>query len=666
MPGLIRRILLGHPLPTQRIEHEKLGKVTGLAVFASDGVSSVAYATEEILRALALAGTASLAMAYSVPVGMAIAVLIVIVVVSYRQTVMAYPSGGGAYTVARANLGVLPSQTAAAALMVDYVLTVAVSVSAGVAAITSAWPALYGYRVLLGVLCVATIAIANLRGLRESSRLFTGPTYLFILIAGAVIAVGGWRLLTHAGPAVQPPPFSSPAVHALNAFLVLKAFSSGCAALTGIEAISNGVPSFKAPAGPNARAVLGWLGLILASLFIGLTVLARHFHVGPQAEQTVLSQLGHAAFGRGGLYYVLQIATAIILILAANTSFAGFPHLASAQAQDGYMPRQLANIGDKLVYSNGIVLLGVLSAGLIFIFHGETHRLIPLYAIGVFTAFTISQAGMVQHWRRNRGPGWLTKMGVNAMGAFTTAVVLGVIAFEKFLPNLADPDIQAEAATPVGRITVLFQGAWIVIVIVPALILMFFAIRKHYDYVAERLRIDPDRLPSVHRPRNITLVPVAGVHRGVVYALEYARSLGAEVRGVHIEAEGLPEPRLKSKWDLWEKDVPLIVLQSPYRDLAGPLLDYIDKLRNDEGFDTVTVVLPEFVVPTWTGKLLHNHSALWLQLLLRNKPGVAVINFRYYLEEDEPALAEDRPASPEPRGETPGPQPLPDGTSSDG
>ncbi len=603
MTGLARRLLIGRPLATDRIEHEKVGPVGGLAIFAADAMSSVAYGPEEVLIVLAVAGTPALGL--GVPIGIALALLIAIVATSYRQTVLEYPSGGGAYIVAHDNLGALPAQIAGGALLTDYVLTVAVSIAAGVAAITSAVPGLHEHRVALAVGFVVLIMLVNLRGVRETAAVFALPVYGFIVCAVAVIVVGFSRLaagsLQHTVPTAVPgivPP--------VTAFLVLRAFSSGCASLTGIEAVANGVQAFREPRGPNAARVMVWMAAILAVTVIGVSVLARSIGVVPKPEVTVLSQIGENVFGRGGMYFLLQVTTALILVFAANTSFSDFPRLSAFMARDGYMPRQMMNLGDRLVYANGIVVLATLAAALVVWFGGEVTRLIPLYAVGVFTAFTTSQAGMVVHWARKRGPHWRVKAWVNGIGAVCTGVVLIVVAVTKFA-----------------------LGAWVVCLLIPLLVGAFRATNSHYRWVGSRLSL---AAASEVRPvRNLNLLLVGGMHRGTLEALQYMKAQSHSARAVHVEVGGDPSPHIEREWQNWEREVPLVVLASPYRDLTGVLLHYIEQVRAEEGFDYVTVVLPEFAVHRWWESLLHNHTVLWLQIGLRQCPGVATLHMRYRL-----------------------------------
>ncbi len=600
--GRVRRMLVGQPLETSRLSFERLGLLGGLAIFAADALSSSAYGTEEILRTLILAGSGALG--WAIAIGVAIALLLLVVVTSYRQTVVEYPSGGGAYVVVRDNLGTLPSLVAGGALQTDYVLTVAVSVAAGVAAITSAWPVLLEHRVAIGIILIAFMAVINLRGVRESAVIFGVPVYAFIGLMFTMIIVGLGRLLF--GEMAPVSPGYVAATQPLTLFLVLRAFASGGATLTGIEAVANGVQAFTAPSGRNAARVLGILGGLLGAMFIGITLLAHGLEVHPAEHETVISQIASAVFGRGVIYYALQIATSVILIIAANTSFSGFPRLAAFMANDGFVPRQFANIGDRLVFSNGIIFLAVLASLLLAIFGGEVHALIPLYAVGVFTAFTLSQSGMVLHWMHKRDEGWRRRAIVNAIGAVVTGIVLIVVAVTKFV-----------------------LGAWIIVLLIPLLLLVFRAIRSHYDHVAERLSLAVAH--EVKPRRNLNLLLVGGMHRGTLEGLEYLRALSGDGRAIHLEVGGESTPRIQRLWQEWETKIPLVVLASPYRSMTEPLVDYILNAQKEEGYDTVTVIIPEFVVDSWWESLLHNHSALWLQVLLRNVPGVALLNMRYRL-----------------------------------
>ncbi|MBI3952306.1 MAG: APC family permease [Acidobacteria bacterium] len=604
MVAELRRFMLGEPLATAHVVHERLSKVKALAVFSSDALSSVAYATEEILLVLVLAGTAALHL--STPIAVAIAVLLVILTISYRQTIQTYPSGGGAYIVAKDNLGTYPGLIAGAALLIDYVLTVAVSIAAGVAAMTSAFPSLAEHRILLAIFFITLITIANLRGVRESGTIFSLPTYMFIVSIFLLIGVG-WakHLLYGTGPITTAEP--SPPVQGLTTFLILRAFASGCTALTGVEAISNGVPAFRPPESRNASTTLVWMSVTLLVMFLGITSLAHLFRIIPHEGETVVSQLASNVFGRGSIYYLVQASTTLILVLAANTSFADFPRLASLIARDRFLPRQLANLGDRLVFSNGIIILGLLACLLIILFGGRTHALIPLYAVGVFLSFTLSQSGMVVRWSRQRGNGWGRRAAINGIGALATCIVLIVFATVKFS-----------------------QGAWIVVLLIPTLVFLFRQIHHHYEFVGANLTLRGFEKPR--EIRHIVLVPVSDIHRGVVTALEYAKSICQEVRAVYVDLNVEVARAMRQRWKQWYPDVPLVVLESPYRSVIEPLLDYIDEIKKDEGLDTVTVLLPEFVTPRWWQSLLHNQTALLIKGALLFKKGVIVTSVPYHLQ----------------------------------
>jgi amino acid transporter len=604
----LKRVLVGRPIPTSLDQHERLSRVTALAVFASDALSSVAYATEAILLVLVAAGTAALGA--SLPIALGIAILVAIVVMSFRQSILAYPKGGGAYVVTRENLGRYPSLVAGAALLIDYVLTVAVSTAAGIDAITSAIPPLYPHRVVLCVAGVVAIAVANLRGIREAGRLFAGPTYLFV---GAYLAMIGWGLVQwlggEVGPAAAEGGAATRGVEALTLFLALRAFASGCAALTGIEAVSDGVPAFQAPEAQNARQVLAVLGLILIVLFVGITFLVYVFHVAPTAGETTNSQLARLVFGQSPLYYLVQAVTALILVLAANTSFADFPRVASFLARDGFVPRQFANRGDRLAYSNGILILTALSVSLLVVFHGDTHALIPLYAVGVFLSFTLKQASMVRYWLRRRHPGWVSGVSVQAVGATATGLVMVIIAVTKFT-----------------------HGAWIVVVLIPTLVVAFVTVRRHYDQVARQLSIDGAEVEPPLKA-HIVLVLVGDVHRGVLRAVRYARALSEDARGVYVEITAEQTRRVEERWGRFAGGMPLVVLRSPYRSVAGPLLEYLDHLQREATDQLVTIILPEFIPARWWQHLLHNQTALLIKGALLFRKGVIVTNVPYHLEQ---------------------------------
>jgi amino acid transporter len=600
----LKRVLVGNPLTTAAAKQERLSKIPALAIFASDNLSSVAYATEEILLVLVLAGPAALS--YSPPIGIAIGLLTAIVATSYWQTIHAYPSGGGAYIVAKDNLGAASGLVAGAALLVDYVLTVAVSVAAGVAAITSAFPSLYPHRVGICVGVVLLVMTANLRGLRETGRIFAVPTYWFIACLVTLLA-GGFSRLLSAGFAPVPAA-TLPVREPLTAFLVLRAFASGCAALTGIEAVANGVQAFRPPEARNAGITLGWMAFILGSSFLGVTFLAYFYHIVPQAEDTVVSMLAQEIFGRGWIYFMIQAATAIILLLAANTSFSGFPMLSSMLATDRFLPRQLANRGDRLVFSNGILFLAGLSMGLLIVFGGSTHALIPLYAVGVFTAFTLSQTGMVRHWWKERGPRWRTHAAVNAVGAAATATVVTIIGATKFT-----------------------HGAWVVIIVIPLLIMGFLAIQRHYRTLARQLSLDGFAPPAIGRHPVVVLV--AGIHRGVVTALTYAKAVSPNVTAITVDLDPTATSKLQMQWQQWAPDVPLVVLDSPYRSVLGPVLQYIDQMEKQRDGDYMTIILPEFIPARWWQHLLHNQTALLIKGALLFRKGKVAISIPYHLDQ---------------------------------
>jgi amino acid transporter len=602
--SILKRLIVGAPMPLAQARHERLSKTVALAVFSSDAMSSVAYATEEILLILVLAGTAAAHL--TVPIALAIAGLLMVVSVSYQQTIHAYPSGGGSYIVARANLGPTAGLVAAGALLIDYVLTVSVSVAAGVAALTSAVPWLLTHRVLLGVVFIAAIAYANLRGVRESGRVFAVPTYLFIVTFSALVGTGLFRWLTGTLPAAAAASETVAATQTLTWFLVLRAFASGCTALTGVEAISNGVPAFKHPEARNAAITMGWMAAVLGTLFIGVSVLASALGITPLADETVVSQVARRLFGDGFFYFLIQGSTTLILVLAANTSFADFPRLNSLLARDRYAPRQFRTLGDRLVFSNGILILAGLAAALIVGFGGDTHALIPLYAVGVFISFTLSQAGMVRHWLTDGGAGWRWRLGVNGVGALVTGAVTVVIAVTKFT-----------------------HGAWIVVLLIPLLVLGFRAIYRHYDTVAHELSLE--HLVEEPPVNNTVLVLVGDLHMGVVKALRYAQSLSPSPKAVYVELDPSVTARLEERWSKGGCGVPLVVLASPYRSMLRPLLDYIGRIRERDTNSVVTIVIPEFVPRQWWQHLLHNQTALLVKGALLFRRGVVVVDVPFHL-----------------------------------
>jgi amino acid transporter len=600
----LKRLLVGSPISSAHAEHERLSRVTGLAVLSSDALSSVAYATEEILRVLMIGGAAALSLA--TPVAVVISMLLLIVAFSYRQTIFAYPSGGGAYLVAKDNLGDTPALVAAAALLIDYTLTVAVSIAAGVAALTSAFPSLHVSRVELALVFMGLLAVGNLRGIRESGRIFSVPTYFFIAGILMLLGVGAWRALT--GSLIPVPDHAAALpVHELGLFAVLTAFANGCTAMTGVEAVSNGVPSFRKPESRNAAYTLVVMAALGVTMFMGITLLAHAYQVVPNDTETVVSQIARAVFGgRGWAYYTVQAGTMLILILAANTAYADFPRLASIVSRDRYLPRQFMNQGDRLAFSNGIVVLSTCAGILLVLFGGDTHALIPLYMIGVFVSFTLSQFGMVVHWRKTREAGWRTSALINGFGAVVTAIVLCIVATTK-------------AA----------EGAWIIILLIPALVLVFRGTRRHYDHVAAQLSLRDFTPPP--KVRNVVLLPLSGVHRAVLHALHYAHTLSDDVRALYVATDPQSLAIVKADWERWGEGVPLVVLESPYRSVLEPLVRYIDDLEAQEPEAYVTIVLPEFVPARWWQHLLHNQRALILKGTLLFRPNTVVTNVPFHL-----------------------------------
>jgi amino acid transporter len=615
--SIFKRVLVGRPIPSTEQEHQRIPKVIALAVFSSDAISSTAYATEEILFAIVVGGSVGLQLGLDtlIPISIAVALLLAIVAFSYRQTIFAYPSGGGSYIVSRENLGENPSLVAGASLLVDYILTVAVSVSAGVAAIISIpeFNDLVDYRVALGVGIIVFITLANLRGIKESGRLFAAPTYLYIVMISALVGYGLYRtFVTNDLPVV---PFHKSAFDGtvvsggtLGIFLILKGFSSGAVALTGVEAISNGVPAFRRPESKNAANTLAWMAIILGTLFIGVSVLARHLEPYPSSKQTVLAQMGIQVFGNGAIFFVLQIATALILTLAANTAYADFPRLSSIIAKDGYLPRQLANRGDRLVFSNGVVVLAGAAALLLVGFGGKTNALIPLYAVGVFVSFTLSQTGMVRHHIRLREEGWRRHIAINSVGAVATGVVAIIIGVSKFA-----------------------SGAWVSILVISLIIVLFKAIKRHYTRVGSTLSVEPG--VRVKPLDNTVVVLVGRVHMGVLQALQYAKSLNpAHLLAMSVVSDEEEDEAIRKQWEDFKIDVPLETVYNPYRELSRPVLRFIDELDAQYNADVVTVIIPEFVVKHWWEHLLHNQSALILKGRLLFRKATVVTSVPYHVD----------------------------------
>jgi amino acid transporter len=619
---------IGRPLSTADAPHQTIGKVVGLAVFASDALSSTAYASQEILAILIAAGTTS-ALQNVFPISIAIVILLGIVAISYEQTIHAYPGGGGAYIVARDNLGELPAQTAGAALLTDYILTVAVSVASGVAQIVSAYPSLFPYRVLISVIAVLFITLINLRGVKESGAAFAIPTYFFIVMMLLTVGIGMMRQLSGGLGVVVDPPHMELAgpLAVITPFLLLHAFSSGTAALTGIEAISNGITAFKEPRSRNAGVTLIWMAVILSTFFLGISYLAGHIGATPSEEETVISQLARTVFNGRGFLYLLSIgATTVILIMAANTAFADFPRLGALHAADGFLPRQLTYRGSRLVYSRGIVALAVISCLLIFLFQASVTRLIPLYAIGVFLSFTLSQAGMARRWWRvghllpgqeiidpgstlRYEEGWQSKMVINGFGAICTAIVMVVFAATKFL-----------------------DGAWIILILIPILVTIFFAIHHHYKNLAKKLSLDKFGGFPPQAIRHRVIIPVSGVHQGTLAALRYARRLSDDVTAVHVMVEPGEAEKVRKKWKKWGEGVRMVMLDSPYRLFIEPLLGYIADIAHDrQPAETITIVVPQFLSNNRFSNALHTNTADLLRSQLMNQPGIIITSVPYHV-----------------------------------
>lgn len=611
----LKRLLIGDPIATERQQHERLGKVTALAVFSSDALSSVAYATEAILAILLLAGSQALGLSLAIAGG--IAFLLIVVAVSYRQTIHAYPNGGGAYIVAHENLGKMAGLIAAAALLIDYVLTVAVSISAGVAAITSLagnWgaPWLKDYAVEIALACIIFITLVNLRGVKESGSLFAAPTYVFIGSILLMLVVGLVKVMLYGATPIQQAVMPSvEPQEALGLWLIMRAFAAGCTALTGVEAISNGIPAFKTPESKNAATTLTWMAGLLITMFLGITWLA-HLNqaiVNDLTHETIVSQVARGIFGVGSIYTVIQVATALILVLAANTSYADFPRLASLLAKDRFLPRQFSSRGDRLVFSNGVLALGFFSAVLVTIFGANEIAMLPLYAIGVFISFTLSQSGMVIHHLRQRETGWRYGALINGLGATLTAIVLLVLAVTKFT-----------------------HGAWAVLLLIPALVTLFSLISRHYANVAMQLSLQHASKPIALR-RHTAIVLASGIHRGMLPALQLARSIAPDnVTAVHVNLEAEPDPNFQQRWQEWGMGVPLVMINSPYRSLITPLLNYIDEMDQRYHDHMLMIFLPEFVPAHWWENLLHNQTGLILKTALLFRRGKVVISVPYHLE----------------------------------
>ncbi len=620
--GTWRTRLIGRPLPSADAPRQTVSKAIGLAVFGADALSSIAYAPQETLVILAAAGAQ--AFGYAFPISLVITVLLAIVTISYQQTIHAYPGGGGAYTVVKENLGVPPALTAGAALLMDYILLAAVAISSGVAQIVSAFPFLFPHRVFISVGLLVLIAVANLRGVKESGNTFAAPTYFFLIMTTLTVVIGFFRYISGTlGGVMDPPPLETLHTEPLTLFLLLRAFSNGTTALTGVECISNGVKSFREPRTQNAAATMVWMSVILGTLFIGIVYLLGVIGAVPSESETVISQLARTAFGNRGLLYLgTIIATTLILLLATNTAFAGFPSLSAVIAQDGFMPRQLTYRGSRLVFSYGIVSLTVIASFLIIIFNASVTALIPLWAVGVFLSFTLSQAGMARHWWNNRllagssrvqneaaqqyDRGWRWKLAVNGFGSITTAIVTLIFAITKFA-----------------------DGAWIIVILLPSMVTSFFAIHRHYQTLAHDLSLEHfGEQPPAKRHR--VIIPIAGVHRGTIEALVYALSLSDDVTAVYVSTDPEQKTTLERKWDWWGKGVRLVVIESPYRTFLEPFLEYVDQLCSIlQPNERLTIVVPQFTPKRWWHNLLHTQTAFWLRFALLNKSNIVITEVPY-------------------------------------
>jgi amino acid transporter len=630
-PRSLSHWLIGRPLQTADAPHQTIGKAVGLAVFASDALSSTAYATQEILGIVSVAG--SVAYNYVFPISIAIVALLAIVTISYEQTIHAYPGGGGAYIVARDNLGELPAQVAGAALLTDYILTVAVSISAGVAQIVSAYPALDSYRVHIAVAAVMLIMLINLRGVKESGLAFAVPTYFFVIMMFATVGIGLFRSLTGTLGVVENPPSLDvrETLAPITPFLLLHAFANGTTALTGVEAISNGIMAFKEPRSHNAGITLIWMSIILGSLFLGISYLTGQVGGVYSHEETIISQLARTIFNGRGFFYLATIAaTTVILIMAANTAFADFPRLGALAAGDRFLPRQLTFRGSRLVYSNGIITLSVIASLLIIVFRARVDLLIPLYAIGVFLSFTLSQTGMAKRWRKigqlkegeeivepgsvlRYDNGWHTKMWINGLGAVCTAIVMLIFAVTKFR-----------------------EGAWVVLIIIPTLVKIFFTIHAHYKDLSSHLTLNRFNGLPARRTRHRVIMPVSGIHQGTMEALRYAKLLSDDVTAVHVSIDPEETEKVQKKWRTWGEGTRLVILDSPFRLFIEPMLKYIAEIiDNRQPNETVTIVVPQFIPSKRWHQALHMRTADYLRQELLSKPGVVVTDVPYQLNNAE-------------------------------
>lgn len=607
MISSIKRLLIGRPLKSDQLGEQKLNKTKALAILSSDALSSVAYGPEQILIVLVSIG--AIAFWYSIPIAIGVLLLLTALILSYRQIIYAYPQGGGAYVVSKTNLGVNPGLVAGGSLLVDYILTVAVSVSAGTDAITSAFPALHDYNVEIAIVFVIFLTILNLRGVTESASILAYPVYLFVLALFILIGVGLFKVVTGQVPPELHTPIGTP-VAGISLFLLLKAFASGSSALTGVEAISNAIPNFKDPAPKNAARTLMLMGTLLAILLSGIVVLAYYYGITPKAEETVVSQIASQTFGRTFMYFFIQGTTALILILAANTGYSAFPLLAVNLANDKFIPRMFTLRGDRLGYSNGIMILGFASILLIITFHGHTENLIPLYAVGVFIPFTLSQTGMMVKWIREKPSGWVSKLMINSAGALISFVVTLMFFITKF------------------------SQVWPVLVFIPVIVLIFHKIHKHYEAIADQLRVSTCE-PALPIEGNVIIVPVAGITHVVENSINYAKSLSAsQIIAVHIAFDREEEKRFEEKWKKWQPDVRLVTLHSHYRSMIHPLTKFVDTVEHkaSESNYRVTVLIPQFIPKKGWHNMLHNQSSLLIRSFLLYRKNVIVSTLPYHLK----------------------------------
>ncbi|MCU6791494.1 APC family permease [Paenibacillus sp. WQ 127069] len=603
MVSRVKRLFIGRPMKSEELGEEKLSKLKALAVLSSDALSSVAYGTEQILLVLMTVGVAALW--YSIPISVAVLGLLTILILSYRQTIFNYPAGGGAYIVAKDNLGLSTGLMAGGSLLVDYILTVAVSSSAGTDAITSAFPSLHDHRVLISLIMITFLTVLNLRGISESASVLALPVYLFVCSVFILIVCGIYNYIT--GGVSAPQPVSGMTMSGVGLFLLLKAFSSGCSALTGVEAVSNAIPNFKKPAEKNAASTLVMMGVILGSMFIGISLLAYWYGIQPTEKETVVSQIAASTFGRGTIYYIIQGVTALILFLAANTAYSAFPLLAFMLAKDKFMPHMFMVRGDRLGFSNGIIILGVLSALLVIVFHGNTENLIPLYAVGVFIPFTLSQLGMMVKWIKLKPNGWGLKLIINSIGMLTTLVITFIFIITKF------------------------SQVWMVFIFLPVVMFIFYSIHKHYLNTADELRIQIDIDKPVIKGSTI-VIPVAGITRVVLNTISYAKSLTDNVVAVYVGFDDEDIQKMEAKWEEWNPGVRLIVLRSRYRSIMKPLIRFIETVEwKTADTDHITVLIPQFITKYWWQNILHNQTSLLIRAYLFQQKDIVIATVPFHL-----------------------------------